>query len=99
MEERHDNAFKKGNGADGVVVVEPAKTARLSPASSHYLHKHSHIDGKRTVHDVSQAVNPQRILPSPPHLLPQSAVAYAVARTTDAALPVSSFPVSTSCCV
>jgi hypothetical protein len=30
MGERHDNAFKKGNGANGVVVIEPAKgTARL----------------------------------------------------------------------
>uniref|UniRef100_A0A0E0BUV2 Uncharacterized protein n=1 Tax=Oryza glumipatula TaxID=40148 RepID=A0A0E0BUV2_9ORYZ len=56
MGERHDNAFKKGNGANGVVVIEPAKgTARLSPASTHYPHKHLHIDDHTIVHDVSQA--------------------------------------------
>uniref|UniRef100_A0A0E0IP53 Uncharacterized protein n=1 Tax=Oryza nivara TaxID=4536 RepID=A0A0E0IP53_ORYNI len=66
MGERHDNAFKKGNGANGVIVIEPAKgTARLSPASAHYPHKYPHIDGHTIVHDVSQAVNPRRNLPSP----------------------------------
>jgi hypothetical protein len=67
MGEHHDNAFKKGNGANGcVVVIEPAKgTARLSPASAHCPHKHPHIDDQTIVQDDSQAVHPQRILPSP----------------------------------